>query len=159
MRIGAKDNPCVDWLRSTQRLRISRVSMTSAPRAPYALEPTGFPFPALAQMAGRAPLGGPREVALACLVVGRLVIEATTGNGVLTEEQKAARLQGARHWLGAAAISLPVRTALGKLAEATQPGDPSAIRTALETVMTVTANHLDPAARLELGRLAQAIAK
>ena len=132
--------------------------MSSAPRAPYALEPTIFPFPALAAMAGRAPLGGPREVALACLVVGRLVVDTTSG-GSLSDEQRGVRVQGARHWLGSAAIPAPVRTALGRLAEATQSADAAALRAALDSVMTVTANQLDPAARLELGRLAQAIAK
>lgn len=154
----AKDNPSADWLPATAALRIAPVSMSSAPRAPYALEPTIFPFPALAAMAGRAPLGGPREVALACLVVGRLVVDATTA-GPLTEDQRSVRIQGARHWLGSAAISAPVRAALGKLAEATQGADTGGLRAALDSVMTVTANQLDPAARLELGRLAQAIAK
>lgn len=133
--------------------------MSSAPRAPYALEPTIFPFPALATMAGRAPLGGPRELALACFIVGRMVVDATSGSGVLSPEQTHVRVQGAKHWLGAAAIQTSVRNALNRLAEATTTADSGAITAALETVMTVTANQLDPAARLELGRLAQSIAK
>lgn len=135
--------------------------ISGAPRAPYALEPTIFPFPALATMAGRAPLGGPREIALACFLVGRIVRDATSAAGALSPEQKSVRALGAKHWLGSAAIPTPVRSALAQLAESTalHGGDRTAIKAALDSVMTVTANHLDSAARLELGRLAQAIAE
>jgi hypothetical protein len=132
--------------------------MPSAPRAPYALEPTGFPLPALAAMAGRAPLGGPREIVLACFLVSRLVIDTAKGS-VLTPEQRESRAQSAKHWLVSAAIPGQVKSALTRLAESTSSGDRSAAKTALDSVMTVTANHLDSAARLELGRLAQAIAE
>ena len=130
----------------------------SAPRAPYGLEPTTFPFPALAAMAGRAALGGPREIALACFLVARIVGDVSVRQSSLTPEQKAERAQGVKHWLGAATIPSPVRNALSRLADATVSDDPTAIKAALDSVMTVTANQLDPGARLELGRLAQAIA-
>ena len=39
---------------------------------PYSLESLAFPFPALAALAGRLPLGGGREVALAAMLVARL---------------------------------------------------------------------------------------
>jgi len=132
--------------------------ISGAPRAPYSLEPTAFPFPALATMAGRAPLGGPREIALACFLVGRIVNESTSVDGPLSPEQKNARTLGAKHWLGAAAIPTPVRTALARLAECSAADDRGATKAALDSVMTVTASHLDSAARLELGRLAQTIA-
>lgn len=128
-----------------------------APRAPYALAPTVFPFPALAALAGRASLGGPREVALACLVAGRLVVDSTAENG-LTAEQRKVRAQRTRQWLGSAALPQPVRTSLVRLVEATAGEDRTTVKGALDAVMTVTANHLDQAARLELERLAQAIA-
>src|SRR5262245_13931457 len=126
---------------------------TSAPRAPYSLEPATFPLPALAASLGRAPLGGPREVALACFLVGRLVRDSAGPGGLLTNEQRRSRALGARHWLGAAALPGAVRTALARLADSTVTGDSNAMRAALESVMTVTANQLDPGARLELGRL------
>jgi len=110
-------------------------------------------------MAGRASLGGPREIALACFLVGRIVSEATSPGAPLSQEQKNARTQGAKHWLGAAAIPTPVRAALSRLAECSAAEDRRAIKAALDSVMTVTASHLDSAARLELGRLAQAIAE
>ena len=109
-------------------------------------------------MAGRAALGGPREVALACLLVGRLVVDSESHLLALTPEQKRARALGAKHWLGSAAIPTPVRVALVRLAESTSTEDRNAVNAALESVMTVTANQLDSGARLELGRLAQTVA-
>jgi hypothetical protein len=163
MPIGAKDNVTfgargLRWRLATGVNRLRRVSIIAgAPRAPYSLAPTVFPLPSLAAMAGRAALGGPREVALACFLVGRLVIDLADG-GSITEEQRKTRALGARHWLGSAAIPPVVRSALTRLAEATAAAEPSDMREALESVMTVTANHLDPGSLLELGRLAQAIA-
>jgi hypothetical protein len=110
-------------------------------------------------MAGRAPLGGPREIALACFLVARLVIDATTDDGMLSSEQKQTRADEATHWLGSAAIPAPIKAALARLAESSANVDRSALAAALDSVMTVTANHLDPAARLELGRLSQTIAE
>ena len=133
--------------------------ISSAPRAPYALEPNAFPCPALATMVGRAPLGGPRELALACFVVARLVVDAISNGQPLSADQKQTRVQGTKHWLGSTAIPTQVRTALARLAESTANEDRDAIKAAFDTVITVTASQLDPGARLELGRLAQTIAK
>jgi hypothetical protein len=108
-------------------------------------------------MAGRSPLGGPREIALACFLVARIVGDASGRPSTLTPEQTTERAQGVKHWLGAATIPSPVRNALSKLADSTLSDDPTAIKAALDSVMTITANQLDPGSRLELGRLAQAI--
>lgn len=141
------------------RNQIARVTpLAAAPRAPYALEPTPFPFPALAAMGGRAGMGGPRETALACLVVARLVAEACGRRCVLTPEQRLARAQGARQWLSSSAVIPPVRSALTRLAEATGAENLRGVPVALDSVIAVTANQLDPAARLDLVRLAQAVA-
>jgi hypothetical protein len=137
-------------------------STVSPPRPPYGLEPTTFPFPALASLAGRAPLGGPRELALACLLVARVVrdsCDAADCGHALSAEQRQQRAAGVKQWLGSAAVSGPVRGALVKLAEATAGTDRSAIKAGLGTVMAITANQLDPSARLELDRLAQAVAE
>ena len=109
-------------------------------------------------MAGRAGMGGPREVALACLVVGRLVVEASAHESILTEEQRRSRAQNARHWLGAAAIPAAFRAPLVRLAEASGEGDREALRRALDAVIAITANQLEAGARLDLVRLAQTVA-
>ena len=169
MRMGQQDNERasagVALAASVRLIQIARVNLfgspghagPAAPRAPYSLEPTAFPFPALAALAGRASLGGPREVALACLVAGRLVIDSDGQDG-LSGEQRRLRAQRTRHWLGSVALPQPVRASLIQLAEATAGDDWRAVGAALDAVMTVTANLLDQAARLELEKLAQAVA-
>ena len=132
--------------------------IANEPRAPYSLEPNSFPLPALAAQAGRAPLGGQRETALACFVVGRLVAAACAGGASASEAGKE-RVQGVKHWLGAAALSTPLKQGLIRAAECASEGDRGGVKTALDSVMTVTANQLDPAARLELARLTQAVVK
>jgi hypothetical protein len=52
-----------------------------------------------------------------------------------------------------------IKAALNRLAEATVDGDRASIRGVLDAVMAVTANELDQGTRLELVRLAQAIAE
>jgi len=164
MPMGQQDNElqrCLArWRRAPDARRLPAVTQfagPTAPRAPYSLEPTVFPFPALAALVGRAALGGQREVALACLVVGRLVLDATSSDA-LTADQRQTRGQRTRHWLGSAALPQPVRAALVRLVDAAAVDDPTGMAGPLDAVMTVTANLLDPAARLELDRLAQAVA-
>lgn len=131
--------------------------IANEPRAPYSLEPNAFPFPGLAALAGRAPLGGQRETALACFVVGRLIVGSASG--ATDSEGGRERLLGVKHWLGSAALGQPLKLALTKAAECASEGDSTGLKSALESVMTITANQLDPPARLELARLAQAIVK
>lgn len=132
--------------------------IANEPRAPYSLEPISFPLPALAALAGRAPLGGQRETALACFVVGRLIASASAAAATASEHGRE-RLQGVKHWLGSAALATNLRQALAKAAESAAEGDKAGVKSALDSVMTVTANQLDPTARLELARLTQAIVK
>ncbi len=132
--------------------------IANEPRAPYSLEPNSFPLPALAALSGRAPLGGQRETALACFVVGRLIASSIT-EGASASEQGRERLQGVKHWLSSAALPAPLKQALTKAADCCSQGDRNGAKTAFDSVMTVTANQLDPAARLELARLSQAIVK
>jgi len=110
-------------------------------------------------MGARAPLGGPREVALGCLMVGRLAADFMDSGLTLPQGLRAARVQGARQWLSGTALAPPVRAALVRLCDATGGERAGGVAEALESVMMVTANLLDPAARLELGKLAQALAE
>jgi hypothetical protein len=112
----------------------------------------------MASMAGRAPLGGPRELALGCFLVARIVRDTAAAPNGLTPDQIHFRVQGAKQWLGAAAIPAAARNSLARLVEASATRDRTTVLGALEVVMTVTANQLDQGARLELERLAQAIA-
>lgn len=150
---GALRLAAPDWA-----LQIASVTpVNGAPRAPYAHEPTPFPFPHLAAMAGRAGMGGPREIAVACLVVAHLVRESCCAGSALSEEQRQHRAQGARQWLASAAVPPGVRTALVKLAEASAGENSGQVKGALDSVIAVTANQLEQGARLELARLSQMI--
>jgi hypothetical protein len=102
-------------------------------------------------------MGGPREVAVACLVVAHLVRESCCHGSVLTVDQRRARAQGAKQWLGAAAVPGGIRTALVRTAEASAGDLPAAVAAGIESVIAVTANQLDQGARLELSQLAQMI--
>ena len=135
------------------------MSQLAGARAPYSLRPVAFPLPALAALGARAPLGGPRETALACLLVGRLAAELMDPAWALSPDLRKTRALGARQWLSGTTLAPPVRAALLRLTEATATERATAVAEALDSVMTVTANQLDPAARLELGKLAQALAE
>jgi phytoene/squalene synthetase len=126
------------------------------PVPPYALSSAAFRFRALASLAGRAPLGGPREVALATYLVARLVDDCVPEKQ-LPATAREERSTAARGWLANIALPSPVRTALTKLAEATAHG--TDIEPALASVIAATSSYLDAAARTELDRLARSFAK
>lgn len=119
---------------------------------PYALAPNFFRFPALASLAGRAALGGHREVALAVYLAARLADDSLPERG-LSPSVRAARMASAKTWLSNLALPTPVRPALTHLVEASAANRAAAAE-AVRAVSAVTANFLDQNARLELDRLA-----
>jgi len=127
------------------------------PQPPYALDAPAFPFPALAALAGRAPLGGQRETVLACFVAARLVRDSV-GPEAIPPSLRAIRAAGARAWLATLAVPPAQRAPIAKLLESSAMDDPRPMGAALAGVMAVTAVYLDMAARSELDRLAQMLA-
>ena len=124
-------------------------------RPPYGLAPTPFRFGALAALAGRAPLGGRREVALATYLAARLADDVLDENAL----QAAARVErsgNARSWLSTVALPAPVRQPLARLIDSTG-GPAGPVSQALRAVMAVTAEFLDRASRLELEQLAETL--
>ena len=119
---------------------------------PYGLTSPAFRFRALAALAGRAPLGGPREVALATYLLARLVDDCLPHRDVAAAA-RAERSAAARGWLGSVALPAPVRAPLTKLADATA-GDLANVTQALAAVMSAVDGYLDTASRVELDRLA-----
>ncbi len=119
---------------------------------PYALAPANFRFAALAALAGRAPLGGQREVALATYLAARLSHDCLPERG-LAPAIRAERASAAKAWLAALTLPAPVRPALVRLVDATS-GEAGGAVGALRAVITVTAGLVDPASRLELEQLA-----
>jgi len=120
---------------------------------PYTLPAPTFAFRALATLAARAALGGPRETALATLVAARLAAGAAPP-GALAPPLREARAVAARVWLTSVALAAPVRTAIGKLVDATAGNDSRMILAALGKVTDVAGPELNRAARAELDRLA-----
>src|SRR5262245_4452462 len=88
---------------------------------PFAVAPTPFRFGALAALAGRAAIGGQREVALATYMAVRLA------HDVLPEHEleptvRAERALAAKSWLSTVALPANVRPVLVRLVEATGIG-------------------------------------
>ena len=124
---------------------------------PYALATPVFAFRALAALAGRAPLGGPRETAIATLIAARLVAGVVEPFPLLQPLRKA-RADAAKLWLSSVSLPAPVRTSVLKLIDATTVDDRRIVAQALGKVTDVTAPHLDRGARSELERLAARLA-
>lgn len=122
------------------------------PLPPYATAPVQFPFRALAAQAGRAPIGGAREVALACLMAARL------SSGVLPPvplplPARAARRQSARTWFATLAVPAALRAPLARLADAAAREGPRGVAAALGSVLGAARRQLDPASAGELEEL------
>jgi hypothetical protein len=130
--------------------------MTSAGRfspvpfsPPYALATPRFRFRALAALAGRSSLGGDREVVLAMLLAGRLVIGALPPRP-LPQGVRATRASGARAWLAALALPAAFRQSLARLIDATASVDPAALEPTWRAVVEMSSPHLDAHAIAEL---------
>jgi hypothetical protein len=120
---------------------------------PYTLAPITFGFRALAALAGRLPLGGAREVALATFVGARLA----AGNLPplsLPQPVRRARAAGIRQWVSALALPASARSALLSLAEASAGDDRPALAGAVERLGAQAGAALDSSARRELQQLA-----
>jgi hypothetical protein len=126
---------------------------------PYALPAPVFRFRNLATLAGRAPIGGAREVALACFVAARLINDCCDPELALDDEARAARGVAAKGWLGTIAIPAPVRTPVAKLAEASANGHADAMAPLVAALAKAADSFLDAAARSELDTLATQLAR
>ena len=122
---------------------------------PYALAATPFRFPALASLAGRAALGGDREVALATYLAARLAHDTLPDRG-LSQPIRAERAVGAKSWLATLSLPAAIRTALARLVEASGD-DARGVAPAVRAVIAAASSRLDPASRLELNRLVEAL--
>jgi hypothetical protein len=126
------------------------------PNPPYAVPATSFRFAALATLAGKAPLGGRREVALAVYLAARLADDTLPERGV-SAEARTERASHAKSWLSSMALAAPIRSTLARLIDATATGR-AATAAALPPVMAATGNQLDAGARAELDRLTALLA-
>ena len=123
---------------------------------PFALTAPVFPFRHLANLAGRAPIGGAREVALACFVAARLAGECTTEMGE-DSTARADRCAAAKAWLGTLALPASIRTPVTKCADSSVDGEPSAVGREITALALAAATYLDAHSRAELETLASAL--
>ena len=123
---------------------------------PYALATPQFRFRALAALAGRSPLGGEREVALAALLAARLVVGAMPPQP-LPQGVRITRANGARAWFAALALPAALRQSLARLVDATTSVDRDGLEGALRTVIEVGTPQLDPLAIAELQDVLRAL--
>ena len=115
----------------------------------YALVTPRFRFRALAACAGRASIGGDREIAMACLVGGRLASALLPPYSIATADLKA-RSTAAKHWLSSLSLPAPVRSALTHLADAVAVGNRKTASTALSHLVMVAQRSIDEASASEL---------
>ena len=127
------------------------------PFLPYALVTPSFPFRHLAALAGRAPIGGAREVALGCFVAARLAVEHVASATELTDEARQARATAARSWLGTLTLPAAVRTPLIRCIESSAEGAVAAIAREVVAMRSACAGYLDAASRAELDALADGL--
>jgi hypothetical protein len=123
-----------------------------SPLPPYALATPRFRFRALAALAGRSPLGGEREVALATLLAARLAAGALPPQP-LPQGVRITRANGARSWFAALALPAALRQPLARLVDATTSVDRDGLEVALRAVIDLGLPQLDAAAVAELREL------
>ena len=116
------------------------------------MAPTPFRFPAVAALAGRAPLGGQREVALGTFLAARLALDTQPDRG-LPAPSRVERAAQAKTWLSTMTLPPPVRTALLQVIDASAHEAPAAAE-ALRGLLVAAASFLDARSRTELERLA-----
>ena len=120
---------------------------------PYVLAPITFRFRALAALAGRAPLGGERETAIALFVVARLAVGCLPA-AALPLEDRGTRASAARTWLASLALPVAVRAPFVKVIESTRTDNRPAVAAAIVTAAQIAASYLDGPALAELRALA-----
>jgi len=119
---------------------------------PFALAAPFFRFKALASHAGRAALGGDREVALACFVAARLAVSLLPPY-LLAPADSAARIASTRQWLASLALSSHARVAMVSVIDAVASSNRRGAINALSGLIEVSVRQLDQASVAELHEL------
>jgi hypothetical protein len=151
------------FLRLSNRLAADQIPLVlphpvpSSALPPYALATPTFPFRHLAGLASRAPIGGAREVALACFVLARLAADRLQGSGGLTESGRGQRSIGARGWLGTLALPAAVRAPLARALELCGEGDGAGLSAAVIELAEAAGPFLDVGGKGELEGLGTAL--
>jgi hypothetical protein len=121
---------------------------------PFALANPSFRFRALVSHAGRAALGGDREVALACFGAARLAA-AMLPPYLLSPTDVSARAAAMKQWLASIALQNAARHAVTAVIDAVSAGNKGAAANGIDHLIKVVAPHLDPPSITELRELAR----
>jgi hypothetical protein len=127
------------------------------PFLPYALVAPSFPFRHLAALAGRAPIGGAREVALGCFMAARLAAESGKADPAPDTGSSDARAAAAKSWLGTLTLPSTVRAPIVKVIEGSARPDIGAMARDVSTMRDACASFLDASSRAELDALAEGL--
>jgi hypothetical protein len=119
---------------------------------PFALGTPVFRFKALASHAGRASLGGDREIALACFAVARLAA-GLLPPFLFAPGDLAARVTATRQWLASLTLSNSARAAAVSVIDAVGTGNRRSIVAGLSTLIEASVRQLDQASVAELHEL------
>jgi hypothetical protein len=103
-------------------------------------------------LAGRAPIGGEREMVLAALVAARLASGILKPNS-LSAAARQSRAAGARVWFSTLTLPSATRAPLAKLVEATEGENSATVAETLSAFVGLAWPQLDIAARGEIGEL------
>ena len=120
---------------------------------PYALATPVFRFRALASHAGRATLGGDREIALACFAVARLAA-GLLPPVMLAPGDAVTRANATRHWLASLTMPASPRAAAAATIDAIARGNRRGAAESLRVLRDVAGPQLDSPSLAELEDLA-----
>jgi hypothetical protein len=123
----------------------------------FSLATPRFRFRALAACAGRASLGGDREVAMACLVGARMAASMLAPFTIPPAELKS-RSVAAKQWLASMSLPTAIRTAFASLADTVSSGEKAAAGEALSKLTGAAAHQIDEASASELRALVSDLA-
>jgi hypothetical protein len=121
---------------------------------PFALANPTFRFRALVSHAGRAALGGDREVALACFGAARLAV-AMLPPYLLSPTDVATRSGAMKQWVASIALPNSARHAVTAVIDAVSSGNKGAASSGIEHLIKVAGPQLDPPSIAELHELAK----
>lgn len=119
---------------------------------PYALDTTTFCFPTLALCAGRAVLGGDRDLVLGVFMAARLA-QALLPPVQLEKSHAAGRAERAKMWLTGLTMPQPARMALLRAFDGTGVS-PDRAADAIDELARIVTGHVDAGGQQELTTLA-----
>ena len=123
---------------------------------PFSLAAPTFRFRALVSLAGRAPLGGEREMALASLMAARLA-DGVALAAPLSLPARASRAAGARLWCSTLTLPAAARIPLARVVDASEAGERGQMAATLASFAAIAGSLLDAASRSELADLVAAL--